>query len=212
VFATVAGCRRRRRRGGANGGGDPNPELNIGVPLAGTEWWARRARPPVAPGEIGEIHQSGRSGAGLSEPAGADGRPLPAARRAGDGRTRRYYRSGDLALVRPDGRWSRRPGRRKVKINGYRIEIGEVEHALRGPRECWTSWSSPPRAGSASACWWPSTPLARSAGRRLTARLVAHGRIALPAFMMPRQFVHVPTIPLSPRARRNKRALAEQVR
>jgi acyl-CoA synthetase (AMP-forming)/AMP-acid ligase II len=46
----------------------------------------------------------------------------------------------------------------------------------------------------------------------MAARLIAHGRTALPAFMMPGRFVQVPSIPLSPSGKADKRALAEQAR
>src|SRR5882757_8008054 len=203
-------------RGRERAAGDPNPELNIGVPLAGTEVVVldEHGR-PVAPGEIGEIHQSGPQ---LAQ--GYLNRPeLTAARYplldvAGDGRTRRYYRSGDLALVRPDGTLEY-AGRvdEQVKINGYRIEIGEVEHALRGAEGVLDVVVVPAtsRVGERMLVAFytvgPDVP-----ADDMTARLVAHGRIALPAFMMPRQFVHVPTIPLSPSGKADKRALAEQVR
>lgn len=86
----------------------------------------------VAPGAVGEVNLGG---AGLAD--GYAGRPaLTADRFVPDPYTSkpgtRVYRTGDLARIRPDGALVYL-GRadRQVKVNGLRIELGEVEAALR---------------------------------------------------------------------------------
>ncbi|KOV83504.1 hypothetical protein ADL03_20530 [Nocardia sp. NRRL S-836] len=84
----------------------------------------------VAPGEPGEICVSGP---GLA--IGYAGRPDLTADRFVtvelDGEPRRVYRTGDLGRLTPSGdiEFLGRADR-QVKINGHRVELAEVEHAL----------------------------------------------------------------------------------
>lgn len=85
----------------------------------------------VPPGAVGEVHLAG---AGLAD--GYASRPRLTAERfvpdpVGDEPGGRCYRTGDLARLRPDGALVYL-GRsdRQVKVNGLRIELGEVEAAL----------------------------------------------------------------------------------
>lgn len=58
---------------------------------------------------------------------------LTAERFVADEAGRRWYRTGDLGCYRPDGTLQflgRSDG--QVKINGHRVECGEIEHVLRG--------------------------------------------------------------------------------
>jgi amino acid adenylation domain-containing protein len=217
VFATYRRLPpRETEEGTERAPGAANPELNIGVPLAGAEVVVLGEHGHrVPPGEIGEIYQAGPQLAQgyLNRPDLTAAR-YPVLDLAGDGRPRRYYRSGDLALVRLDGTLEY-AGRAddQVKINGYRIETGEVEHALRGAEGVLDVVVVPTtsRVGDRMlVAFYTVRPGVPAVG--MAARLIAHGRTALPAFMMPGRFVQVPSIPLSPSGKADKRALAEQAR
>ncbi|WP_327393504.1 amino acid adenylation domain-containing protein [Streptomyces sp. NBC_01186] len=91
----------------------------------------------AAVGEIGELLVGGDGLAlgYLGEEALTAARFIPDPFRSGDaysGRSARVYRTGDLARWRPDGTLEFH-GRldRQVKLQGFRIELDEVENALR---------------------------------------------------------------------------------
>ncbi|MEU5420561.1 amino acid adenylation domain-containing protein [Streptomyces sp. NPDC020799] len=197
----------------------PDPGLNIGRPLDGVEvalldeWGGR-----TPPGRIGELCLAGEQLA-----IGYLGRPELTAERyplldpAGTGAARRYYRSGDLAVALPDGTWEF-AGRAddQVKINGYRIETGEIEAALRtieGVREL-VVLPVTSRVGERmlTAFYSGTTPHPPDAqDDDLAVRLAERARATLPAHMVPRRFVPVPELPLTPSGKTDKRALARQV-
>ncbi|WP_328609011.1 amino acid adenylation domain-containing protein [Amycolatopsis sp. NBC_00345] len=194
--------------------GSAERDLGIGVPLPGNEIVVLDEHDrPVGPGVIGELHQAG--------PQLADGylkRPeLTAARYPVldfDGRPRRFYRSGDLASVRPDGTLDY-AGRvdDQVKINGFRIEIGEIEHVLSGTDGVLDLVVVPTtsRIGEQTLVAFYS-PRPGVATDGLPGRIAAHGRTVLPAFMIPSRFVPMDFLPLTPSGKADKRTLAEQVR
>ncbi|MFE7312363.1 amino acid adenylation domain-containing protein [Streptomyces sp. NPDC057555] len=123
----------------------------------------------------------------------------------------RLYRTGDLARHLPDGNLEflgRQDG--QVKVNGYRVELGEVEAALqRLPRV---------RAAAAVAAGEPGTE------RRLVAFLVAEpdavGDAAalrtrlgaeLPSYMVPTAFHRLDRIPLTGNGKVDRAALHAQL-
>jgi amino acid adenylation domain-containing protein len=190
----------------------PDPALGIGVPLPGTDVVVldenhRR----VAAGQVGELYQSGPQLAQgyLNRPElTADRYPLLDV--DGDGTPRRYYRSGDLVSIRADGTLEY-AGRAddQVKINGYRIETAEVEHALRGTEgvQDLVVMAVTSRAGEPMlAAFYTPAPGAPTDG--MTERLNANGDAVLPAYMLPRRYVQLPSIPLTPSGKTDKRALA----
>ncbi|MCR6656696.1 MAG: amino acid adenylation domain-containing protein [Opitutus sp.] len=111
----------------------PGDSVPIGHPLAHTV--ARvldDSLQPVAPGGEGELYLGGD---GVAD--GYFQRPeLTAERfvelRETDGCVRRFYRTGDICQLLPDGALVFR-GRRdgQVKLRGFRIELEEIETALR---------------------------------------------------------------------------------
>lgn len=113
----------------------PQPEdrpLPIGRPIQNTRVHVVRDDRLCEPGETGEVCLSGP---GLSP--GYAGMPEATARRfvdhVVDGVAERLYHTGDLAYFESDGVLVFQ-GRDddQVKINGHRIELGEVRHVLAG--------------------------------------------------------------------------------
>ncbi|WP_051836166.1 amino acid adenylation domain-containing protein [Streptomyces sp. NRRL WC-3742] len=119
----------------------------------------------------------------------------------------RLYRTGDLGRIEPDGRvvfLGRRDD--QVKIRGHRVELGEVETALKavpGPADAVVVVHE--GAGT---------------GRRLIAYLLADDgqastvreqlAAALPGYMVPSVFVALDRFPLTPSGKVDRRALAER--
>ncbi|NUO56487.1 MAG: amino acid adenylation domain-containing protein [Hamadaea sp.] len=108
--------------------GDVTDPVPVGGPLANTTVFildAYGAQQP--PGLLGELCIGG---AGVS--LGYLNRPELTADRFPDGEQGRYYRTGDLARWRPDGvleLFGRND--RQVKLRGHRLELPEIEGALR---------------------------------------------------------------------------------
>jgi aryl carrier-like protein/acyl carrier protein len=156
---------------------------------------------PTPPGQVGELY--------LGEPGLADGylgQPgLTAARfvadPAADGA--RMYRTGDLAVVDEQGRiFFRGRADDQVKIRGHRIELGEVEAALRAA------------PGVAQG-----VVIAR--GSELCAYVVAAGDVTgvgdwlrerLPEYMTPRSVTVLDRMPTTVNGKVNRAALPAPVR
>jgi surfactin family lipopeptide synthetase A len=117
------------------------------------------------------------------------------------------YRTGDLGRYLPDGKVEF-CGRRdsQVKIQGFRVELEEVESAL----------AAHPGIATAAVIAGDEAP----GDRRLTAYLLASGPDApgdrelrsfvgrsLPAYMVPRAFVWLEALPLTPNGKLDRRAL-----
>ncbi|MFH8387473.1 amino acid adenylation domain-containing protein [Kitasatospora sp. NPDC018058] len=196
--------------------GAADPSLNIGLPLDGFELAVLTAQgAPAAPGEIGEIYLAGPQVAiGYLNRPELTAERYPVLALPGQ-QPRRYYRSGDLAVVRPDGAIEY-AGRAddQVKVNGYRIEIGEVESALRTAPGVGDLVVVPTtsRVGERMLVAFYTAPVDSTPDDGLADRLTSHARAALPAFMVPGRFVRVPALPLSPSGKTDRRALAEQLR
>jgi amino acid adenylation domain-containing protein/FkbM family methyltransferase len=106
--------------------------LPLGRPLPGSRVYVLdEAGRPVAPGETGELHIGGRGVARgyLNRPELTAEKFLPDPFSPEPGG--RLYRSGDLARELPGGDIEF-CGRidHQIKINGYRVELGEIEAAL----------------------------------------------------------------------------------
>ncbi|MFC7277317.1 amino acid adenylation domain-containing protein [Paractinoplanes rhizophilus] len=124
-----------------------------------------------------------------------------------DGHGRRLYRTGDLARIRPDGALEYL-GRldQQVKIRGVRIELGEIEAALA---------THPAIAACAVDVRPGPGGLPRLVGYLVTADLppVAdlrrHLAQRLPEAMIPAAYVAVPSLPVGPSGKLDRRALPE---
>ncbi|MEY9856971.1 amino acid adenylation domain-containing protein [Catenulispora sp. GAS73] len=110
----------------------------------------------------------------------------------------RLYRTGDLARWRADGALEylgRVDG--QVKLNGLRIEPGEVEAVLRAR----------PDVRDAAVLVRDGALVAYVAGDADPARLRSDLRAALPAHLVPAAFVSVPALPMTPNGKLDTAAL-----
>jgi mycobactin phenyloxazoline synthetase len=157
---------------------------------------------------VGELWVSGR---GIAR--GYRGRrELTAARFVEhDGRT--WYRTGDLARYWPDGtlEFAGRADHR-VKISGYRVELGEIEAAMQrvpGVRAAVAALlpvSSGPDVLAAVAC--PETPIDAGPTAERIRQVLAD---FVPAHMIPRHISLVERIPFTDGGKIDRRAVAFQL-
>jgi amino acid adenylation domain-containing protein len=189
----------------------PPARVAIGRPLANAcAHLLDGAGEPVPEGFDGELFLGGPGVA-----RGYLGRPALTARAFlpdpfGDEPGGRLYRSGDLARRLPSGELVFR-GRAdgQVKVRGFRIEVGEVEAALRrlpGVREAVVTAREDLPGGRRLVAYWVP---AGDGGRRppdVSALRAALGD-SLPAHMLPAAFVELAALPLGPSGKVDRRAL-----
>ncbi len=181
-------------------------DILIGRPIANTQVEVLDAEgAPVPIGVAGELWIGG-SGVAL----GYHRRPELSAERfvadaAQGGRLR--YRTGDLGRWRGDGQLQLL-GRldQQVKVRGYRIEAGEIEHALaRHPAVAQAAVVAAPGPDGGARL------VAYLVGREATlpdaADLRAHLRLELPDYMIPALYVPLERLPLTPNGKLDRRAL-----
>ncbi len=182
----------------------------IGRPIVKTRAAILDGWEPVPPGVEGELCLGGD---GLAR--GYLGRPdLTAERFVPDPRAStpgaRLYRTGDRARMGRDGRVEYL-GRvdRQVKIRGFRIEPGEVEAALAahpGVREVAVVVDEDRLGEKRLVAWFVPSGGAAPAGRDLRDFLAAR----LPGPLIPAVFAAVPSLPLTPSGKVDRRALASR--
>ena len=126
------------------------------------------------------------------------------------GKPVRAYRTGDLAVMLPDGR-IRFLGRAddQVKLRGFRIELGEIEACLRGHVEVNDAAVDLRRDAAGQdrlvAYVVPADPAAPPSVEALEQHLAAR----LPAHMTPAAFVAIGAVPLSPNGKRDRSQLPD---
>ena len=204
---------------------EPGSELPIGRSLINFHLYLLdRHQVPVPLGLAGELCIAGLGvGRGyLNDPSRTAEVFVPDALGALRGeRGGRLYKTGDLARLRPDGTFQFL-GRldTQVKVRGFRVELGEIETALR----------SQPGVGEAVVLSRtdPAGPADsdRSEGARLVAYVVPGEpvpgtgsldegdlreglRRRLPEYMVPSAFVFLDAMPLTPNGKLDRRALPD---
>jgi acyl-coenzyme A synthetase/AMP-(fatty) acid ligase len=167
------------------------------------------ARRSTAPHEVGEIFIGGRQVA-----AGYLGNPELTAQRFHHlpGRPGRWYQTGDLGSVDEDGTL-RCLGRRdeQVKIRGHRIELGEIDHALRAIpwlRDGAVVASSAGRGELLLTAFVVPSSTMDVSGTALLDRLRAELAARLPGYLLPARVERVDRLPRNANGKTDRRALA----
>ncbi|MFE9577631.1 amino acid adenylation domain-containing protein [Nocardia sp. NPDC006044] len=177
-----------------------NAPLPIGIPFANNRVYVLdELRQPVPAGIVGELYLGG---AGVAP--GYHERPeLTAERFVPDPFVpgARMYRTGDAARWRHDGLvdfLGRLDG--QVKVNGYRVEIGEIEAVLGALPEvvaCAVSLNAPP-SGLARLIGYVVTRDGADADEAAIREALA---AELPAHMVPARVLVLEALPLTPNAK-----------
>jgi thioesterase domain-containing protein len=189
--------------------GDEVSRIPIGRPIANTQIYVLdTARQPVPFDVPGELYVGGLGLARgyLDDPDLTAARFVPDSFSPGAGRL--LFRTGDLGLLRPDGKLDLL-GRldEQVKIRGMRIELGEIEAILRQQADVTEALVAVRTGGKGDA--------------HLAAYVVSNGqapiwnelraalRLRLPDYMIPSTFVHLPALPRTPNGKVDRLALPE---
>jgi amino acid adenylation domain-containing protein len=181
----------------------------IGRPIANAEMYIFDARQQVVPvGVVGEIYVGGRGVARgyHRRPAHTAERflPHPHSRQPGA----RLYRTGDLGRFLPDGNVEYL-GRadEQVKVRGFRVEVGEIESALRRHPEVREAVVTASDDGGTTRL------VAYVVSRAPEASVVAPGDLRsflkeqLPDYMIPSAFVRLEALPLTPNGKLDRKSL-----
>ena len=188
---------------------DTADRIPIGVPCRDTEAVLLGEDDLVVrQGEVGELCLGGLclSSGYLNDPEKTANAFIPDWT-DGDGSTRRLYRTGDLAYVDTDGIYQF-VGRRddQVKVMGYRVELGEIEHALLS--------LEPVRDGAVLLTEDRATGLTElvafvEAEVQLDgASILSQIAAMLPQYMVPKRIVQLDRIPRGDRGKVDRQALA----
>ncbi|MER0444073.1 non-ribosomal peptide synthetase [Streptomyces sp. Edi4] len=185
---------------------DCDGPVPIGRPVAGaTAHILDEAGLPVADGARGELWVGGsRLAHGYTRQPG-----LTAERFVDHPVLGRLYRTGDLVSARPDGALDFH-GRTddQVKVRGFRIEPGEIEHALREQPEvddAAVTVRRPTPDDARLAAFVVAAPGPVPRAEALLTRLGA----ALPAHLVPDELTFVEHLPLTSSGKVDRRALGE---
>jgi thioesterase domain-containing protein/acyl carrier protein len=162
----------------------------------------------AGPGEIGEIYvRTPYLSVGYANDDDLTGErfvPNPFTNQTQD----RMYRTGDLGRYRPDG-VIEFAGRRdhRIKIRGYRVELGEIEAALaacQNVRQCAVALrrGTAPDLDALIAYVVPAGEKQPAASE-----ILPHLRSFLPEYMIPAAVVYLEKIPLTPNGKIDRKSL-----
>ncbi|MDT5030225.1 MAG: hypothetical protein QOC94_396 [Actinoplanes sp.] len=181
-------------------------DVSIGRPLSNTRVYVLddklRPTPVGVPGELC-IAGDGVARGYLGRPELTAERFVPD--RYGNDLERTMYRTGDVARYRSDGALQF-IGRAddQIKINGLRVELGEIETAIRqvdGVRSCAVIATDDGHGGRRLVAYLVSSqPVDQAAVRQQLESF-------LPRYMVPGVFVTLPALPLLPSGKVNRKAL-----
>ncbi|MEA2691507.1 MAG: hypothetical protein QOJ16_894, partial [Acidobacteriota bacterium] len=180
--------------------------LPIGHPVANHQMYVLDSRgEPLPVGVTGELYLGG-----VGVARGYAGRPELTAERfvpdfVGEESGARLYRTGDLVRRRGDGALEfLGRGDAQVKVRGFRVELGEVEEALRRHPEVRDAVVEL-RGGRLVGYVVPSRLPASPAPSREDLRRFLQA--ALPEHMVPGAFVYLDSLPLTPNGKIDRGAL-----
>ncbi|GIF10079.1 AMP-binding protein [Actinoplanes teichomyceticus] len=180
---------------------DTNGVLPIGRPFAGQRAAVMAGGEPVPPGAVGELWLSGSQ---VTTGYWAD--PERTAARFATRPDGHWFRTGDLVRQDPSG-CLHYHGRTddQLKINGFRVELLEVDHVLR------TACDAPdalvvPWPGAAAPQYLVAV-VARG-GDRSPKQIIEACAESLPSYMVPRRVTVVDDIPRNPNGKLDRKAAA----
>jgi acyl-coenzyme A synthetase/AMP-(fatty) acid ligase/acyl carrier protein len=183
-----------------------NSPVSVGVAIEGNSIvLLDDAGEPCAPNRSGEIYIGGDGVGGgyLNRPDLTRERFLELAGQHG-----RFYRTGDLGVLLPDGRLVVQ-GRRdhQVKLRGYRIELGEIETQIlqvRGIQEAVVVLNEQSSSGPMLVAFLVSAPDTRPSDATVLESLAAR----LPEYMVPTRVEFIAALPLTGNGKIDRAALA----
>ena len=188
---------------------DTSVPIPIGTPCGGEDILVLDEHLKVVPAkETGELCIAG---AGLSPGYWRDEEKTAAAFLIQPGSGLRVYRTGDLGRKDEQGilHYAGRVDS-QIKSRGYRIELGEIETALSAIAdvgECAVvAVPSEGFEGTAICCAWSSKPDSELDAPKLRKALSE----ALPSYMLPAKWLHLPELPRNVSGKIDRRGLKER--
>jgi len=119
----------------------------------------------------------------------------------------RLYKSGDLARYLPNGDFEYLGrGDQQVQVRGFRVELGEIEVVLgevEDVRKTVVVLREDEPGDERIVAYFVTASL----GQVSAAELRKHLRKKLPEYMIPQYFVELPSIPLTPNGKADRKAL-----